>query len=71
MNIYIHANYTHMLLNEFTISLKRIIFWNGVEVAYKYLLNVTLCLHGNIIIGIRLLCQMSIDFAECLLNASL
>jgi hypothetical protein len=29
MNIDIHANHIHMLLNECMISLKRIIFWDG------------------------------------------
>jgi hypothetical protein len=29
MNIDIHANYIHKLLNECVISLKRIIFWDG------------------------------------------
>jgi hypothetical protein len=33
MNIDIHANYIHMLLNECIISLKRIIFWGGGSIS--------------------------------------
>jgi hypothetical protein len=29
MNINIYANYIHMLVNEYMITLKRIIFWDG------------------------------------------
>jgi REP element-mobilizing transposase RayT len=34
VNIEIHENHVHMLLNEYVISLKRIIFWNGMSATY-------------------------------------
>jgi hypothetical protein len=47
MNIDIHENYyIHMLLNEYVISLKRIIFWNGeynIANDKKTLSNILMC----------------------------
>jgi hypothetical protein len=35
MNIDIHVNYIYMLLNEYMISLKQIIFYNGGILFYR------------------------------------
>jgi hypothetical protein len=36
MNIDIHANCIHMLLNEYTTSIKRVIFYDGGSICLVY-----------------------------------
>jgi hypothetical protein len=39
INIDIHVNCVHMLLNKCVISLKKIIFWDGGSTGFAYLIS--------------------------------